>query len=137
MYMYICICILYIHIYTLYTYTYVYLYISIYIYLYTYIYTYIFMYIYTYKSTILREYASVVARNAACGPPKPIGTPNLIIIIIIIIIIMIIICLIPDLKVYENCVFKEIRSKNVFVIQSLLFSADSLRLTIIRISRGK
>jgi hypothetical protein len=51
--------------------------------------------------------------------------------------IMIIICLIPDLKVYAHCAFGEIRLKKVFVVPSLLFSAASLRLTTLRILRGK
>jgi hypothetical protein len=41
------------------------------------------------------------------------------------------------LRSYGHCMFKEIRSKKVFVIQSLWFSAASLRLTTLRISRGK
>jgi hypothetical protein len=56
---------------------------------------------------------------------------------IYVIIIMVIICWILDLKVHGHCVFKEIRSEKVFVIQSLLFSAASLRLTILGLLRGK
>lgn len=56
----------------------------------------------------------------------------------IITIIMIICLLNPEpYDLYGRCIFKEIRSKNVIVIQSFLFLAISLRLTTLQILRDK